>query len=53
MRKNRLVVKQIAVCIETHDLAASPEPRVDGQYSLLSDRRGEQKLPKVLYENLD
>ena len=53
MGENGLVVQQIALCIETHHLAARAETRVDTHHALLAQRGGQQQLLQVVDEHVD
>ena len=42
------MVEQVALCIETHDLATRAESRVNTHHPLLSEWCREQKLAQIL-----
>ena len=50
MREYGFVMKKIALFIQTYDLASSAESGVDRHDPLLSHRRSEEQLAKVLSE---
>ena len=43
-------MKEIALFVQTHDLASCAESRVDRHYPLLANRWSEQQLTKILTE---
>ena len=53
MREDCLIVQQIALLIQTDNLAAGSESRVDCKGTLLTDRSRKQKLLKVLAKDSD
>ena len=46
-------MEEIALLIQTYDLATGPESRIYGKDTLLSDRRGKKKLAEILAEYPD
>ncbi len=53
MRKYDLMVQEVALLVQTDDLAAVAETRVYRHCPFLADRSGEKKLRKVLSKNID
>ena len=53
MGKDGFMVEQVALCIETHDLATRAESRVNTHHPLLSEWCREQKLAQILGKDVD
>ena len=53
MRINDVVGQQVALLVQTYNLAARAEARVYGHHPLLAYRRVHQQLAQVVSENLD
>jgi hypothetical protein len=51
--KDDVVVQELALAIEEHDLAAGADAGVDGHDGLLAERGGEEEFAQVVGEDLD